>query len=680
MILFNKYQENPILKKYPINFAVESFCPANLETLLKDPNVNVDKKFASNTPINFLCEKISDDSFDATFHCIQLLIKHHADLNIGNKREITPILNILRNKNLNECNKKTIAEYMLDHVIGLDIDTKRKAEARSLLEKLLLERKLPPVQSAPEEWDFNKLMVYLRNENEMQFLQGINAFVDANSNEKLTELFCASEDDETLLISAVKHDLVMAVERMLRLGADINYGCGRVPIEFACIFGHWRSLELLLKSPTINMYTKEPLLTIVVKNIGEHTTNKCNYDKCLQLLLKNKKIYIDQQDITKSSALHYAVKYNYSHVITELLKNGAYVGVKNTFNQYSISNINPKMLEKHLDSCITTNELRSGEDNFEIIFDYTNLVPSNNRFDTANSSLNCNDKIFDNCVNEMAPISFMSQSNDLRHLIRHPLIASFLFFKWHRLALIFYVNFFLCALFSGVTVSYILFCYEDTVSGLLNNVLGASSFCLLVYIILREVFQLMLSPTVYIKNWENYLELLLIIFTLIILTSNNNTLSESTRKTIASATILLIAIEIFILAGSLPFWSFSTHYVMLITVSKSFLKSLCLYAIILLAFSLSFFTLLRQPTIVKNTIDDDADEFNKFGNIGLSIMKTIVMSTGEFDAASIDFDLNTWSYVIFLIFLFLISTVLFNLLNGLAVSDTQVRKKALKNI
>lgn len=640
---------------------------------MRDPNVNVDKKFASNTPINFLCEKISNDSFDEQFHCIQLLISHHADLNIGNKREITPILNILRNKNLNESNKKTIAEYMLNHVIGLDIDTKRKGEARLLIEKLLPEHEIPPVKLAQEEWNFNRLMACLRNENEIQFLQGINAFVDSNSNEKLTELFSAIEDDETLLISAVKYDLVIAVERMLRLGADINYGCRRVPIEFACIFGHWRSLELLLKSPTINIHTTEPLLTIVVKNIGEHTTNKCNYDKCLQLLLKNKKIYIDQQDTTKSSPLHYAVKYNNSHVITELLKNGAYVGVKNTFNQYSISNINPKVLEKHLDSCITTNELRSGEDNFEIIFDYTNLVPSSIRFDTAQK---CNDKIVDNCVNEMAPISFMSHSNDLKHLMRHPLIASFLFLKWHRLALIFYVNFFLCALFSGVTVSYILFCYEDSTSGLFNNVLRAISFCLLVYIMLREVFQLMLSPSVFIKNWENYLEMLLIISTLIILTSNNESLSESKRKTIASATILLIAVEIFILAGSLPFWSFSTHYVMLITVSKSFLKSLCLYAIILLAFSLSFFTLLRQPTTEKKTVDDDEDDFNKFGNIGLSIMKTIVMSTGEFDAASINFDLNTWSYVIFLIFLFLISTVLFNLLNGLAVSDTQVRKKA----
>lgn len=50
------------------------------------------------------------------------------------------------------------------------------------------------------------------------------------------------------------------------------------------------------------------------------------------------------------------------------------------------------------------------------------------------------------------------------------------------------------------------------------------------------------------------------------------------------------------------------------------------------------------------------------------------MLTGEFDASDIKFNKNVYSYAIFLIFVFMISTVLFNLLNGLAVSDTQAIK------
>lgn len=43
----------------------------------------------------------------------------------------------------------------------------------------------------------------------------------------------------------------------------------------------------------------------------------------------------------------------------------------------------------------------------------------------------------DDYPNDMAAIEFMSNSRDLKHLLEHPLIASFLFVKWNRLALIF---------------------------------------------------------------------------------------------------------------------------------------------------------------------------------------------------------------------------------------------------
>lgn len=191
--------------------------------------------------------------------------------------------------------------------------------------------------------------------------------------------------------------------------------------------------------------------------------------------------------------------------------------------------------------------------------------------------------------------------------------------------------------------------------------------------------QFLFNPRVYITSIENYLECTLIVLVMLILFK---VCSESWHRIFASSTILLIAIEIFLLAGSLPFWSFSCHYVMLRTVTLSFLKSLSLYAIILLAFSLSFFTLLHESTESDETSnilnnennDEESDDFNKFNSVGLSIMKTLVMSTGEFDVASINFKLNSFSYIIFITYLFIVSIVLLNLLNGLAVSDTQAIK------
>lgn len=650
--------------------------------------MNVDAKYSSSTPINFLAEKISDVNFSKVYRCIKLLVKHCADLNIPGRREMTPILTVLKNKNLSASNKELLVTYLLENG-DVDIDTPRKGEARSLLTKLIPDLELPPIRAeSDQKWDLNRLIVSLQNENETEFLKGIN-WISENNSDQLPEIFRAIENNETLLILAAKKGLASAVERMLRLGADIN-ATNETPhdplnaIKSACIFGNWKVLDLLLKSPKLNLHDAGALISIIVKNIGERVTPKCNYEKCFQLLLNNRNIDVNQRDLNCCSALHYAVKFNNSDAILELLKKGAYIGVKNKFNQLPISNINPKVLEKHFDSCITTNDCRIGDDNFEIRFDYTNFVPAQAREQNAKNS----DVVTESSPDEMNPIEYISESSELRHLIRHPLVASFLFLKWNRLAFIFYMNFFLCTLFAVSTVSYVLFCYNDEPSSVeLKNILRVVTFVLTAYIAVREISQLAFSPYVYLRSLENYLECALIVLVTLILF---DICSDSWRRTVAATSILLIAVEIFLLAGSLPLWSFSIHYVMLKTVTWSFLKSLSLYAIILLAFSLSFFTLLReplkpqQPPKTPQTIDirgnsdengdDDEADLNKFSNLGLSIIKTLVMSTGEFDAASINFDQNPWSYFIFIAFLFIISTVLLNLLNGLAVSDTQVIK------
>lgn len=650
-----------------------------MAALLSDPNVDVDTKYSSLTPINYLAESLTNDNFNELFRCIKLLVIHCADLNIPNRRDITPILNILKNRHLNDQHKDTAVLFMLENACNIDLDTNRNGEARAVLTQRYPNQVLPDVRSPNDRrWNFNTLIAAIRNENEGEFLQGLNTMAELSENgrnERLRELFTAIDSDETLLIAAIKHDLAAAVERMLRLGADINFDIQKqTPIEYACIFGHWRVLKILLRSPKVQVNNvKTPLVSIVIKNIGEIVTNKCNYEQCFQQLLARTDIDLNKADIFHNSPLHYAVKYNNREAMLELMKRGAYIGAKNHFNKLAITDISPKILEKHFDSCITTNDIRRGDDNFEIQLDYTNLVPLHTRQQHQSLAKGTLDK----CADEMVPIEYMAESNELRHLIKHPLIASFLFLKWNRLAFVFYVNFLLCFLYAASTVSYVLLCYNDHAeNGALKHLLQFTSSILTVYIIAREAFQFICSPYIYLKSMENYMELALIVLTVLVLKGDN--FSESSRRTIGATTILLLSVELYLLAGSLPFWSFSTHYVMLKTVTISFLKSFLLYAIILIAFSLSFFTLLREePKASTDSADGDSaeDDINKFGNVGLSIMKTLVMSTGEFDAASINFNSNTWSYIIFVIFLFLISTVLFNLLNGLAVSDTQVCKR-----
>jgi hypothetical protein len=132
--------------------------------------------------------------------------------------------------------------------------------------------------------------------------------------------------------------------------------------------------------------------------------------------------------------------------------------------------------------------------------------------------------------------------------------------------------------------------------------------------------------------------------------------------------ILLGWFELVLMLGRLPLLSVQTE--MFKTVSLTFLKFMAGYIILIMAFAFSFYILFEG-----NVKKDDVDMFT---NPLISILKTIVMFAGEFEVSSLSFDsLPGTSHVIFLLFVFFVSIVLLNLLNGLAVGDTgRVREEA----
>lgn len=606
------------------------------------------------------------------------------NVNIPNADWMTPLLTIA-NKNIPLYQRECIIKYFLENS-QVDLDTYRDGETRLTLSRLFPHLALPEKMSEKRNWDFIRLITALRDCEETEFLVGLKKFVNQveAAEGKLQEVFRERFFSETLLMVAAKNGLARAAEELLRFGADVNnypMNIGRQslkkplnemdessrtksPLELACIYGNWNVLELFLKCPNISI-GNAPLLINVVKNIGEFShTKSCDYKKCFYLLLNYPQIDIDQKDTYGCTALHAAVKYNNQTEVLALLKKGAYIGTLNRVNEFPITDIDANILEIHFNSCITTNGLRPGDDNYEIRFKYGNLVPLSVRKCGKMSSKNA--KILQ-CTDEMAPIEYMAKSTELKHLVKHPLIASFLFLKWHKLALVFYTNFICYTVYCLAMIFYLLFCYgQDSSKGIaailyLISALGA------LYVLVREIGQLILSPSVYVRNKENYLEIVLIVTTIFVLM--NIDFDESTRRTIAAFTILLAVTEFFLLTGSLPVLSFSTHLVMLKTVSRSFAKGLLLYSIILIAFALCFYTLLGGI----NANGDDVIEFNNFVHPGVAIIKAVVMLTGEFDASNIKFKQNGISYLVFVAFAFLISTVLSNLLNGLAISDTSVR-------
>lgn len=309
---------------------------------------------------------------------------------------------------------------------------------------------------------------------------------------------------------------------------------------------------------------------------------------------------------------------------------------------------------------------RPGDDGYALTMCYDNLRPA---ADAADDGL------------EMAPIAHIAGTAELRHLAKHPLVASFLFLKWYRLTPAFYLNFVCFAAFCVSLIAYIL-CQNGAVPASLRPLLAVLVAGGTVYVLLRELGKLTVAPAYFVRNASAYLSLALVLLagTLLADEATADGVPETWRRTVAAVAILLAVDEFFVLLGSLPVMSFSTHLVMLLTVARSFLRSLLLYAIMLVAFALCFCTLLGRDATSSAAVDDgadgdgDDDRFNQFESPGLAIVKTVVMLTGEFDAGSIGFANNCLSYLVFVVFVFLVSTVLFNLLNGLAVNDTQAIK------
>jgi hypothetical protein len=196
-------------------------------------------------------------------------------------------------------------------------------------------------------------------------------------------------------------------------------------------------------------------------------------------------------------------------------------------------------------------------------------------------------------------------------------------------------------------------------------------------LIVRELIQfyILQKKWRYFCNLDNILEVFIIATTIPILAGNCS-------KLLAAVTLLLAWMEVILQLGCIH--KLAIYNEMLKRVTLSYLMFLLWYLPLILAFSFSFYKLHKEenPSEGKSgtfhvgnesgnfSVQDDNDDF--FRHIHLSLLKAIVMMIGEFDASSMSFE--NGRYFVFLFFVFMMTIVLMNLLNGLAVSDTQAIK------
>lgn len=637
-----------------------------------DPS-KVNLKFSGQNCLHLLIAAITQLNYDDAIECIKLMLCHGCNPNVPNNSLKTPFYTLLRKQSeLND--DKKLLNYFLDNC-ELDFHTYRGQEILKMMQIHAPDFKTP-VPSNTIDFDF--MMGLLNNRKELDFEIYFKAFKEI-SGEKFT--------DECLrfLEVSVANGMKDTVEFLLEKRVDVNSQSERAkyvkpPAFLACSNGYFKILEHLIKNPELKFaYQKDKkkftLLHEICQNFaGKEKENKnVDYQKCFDLVLKDLRCDPNAEDDLGCSPLHYTVRYKNDLATIALLKKGAYINEESNFGKTPIDEISYCTLEKFLNECISISP-RGDKKIQDIHIDYNFLIAPN-----RNREVDSSDK--DGFFKEIASLKRISDNDELRSLVNHPVLSSFLFLKWSKLSFLFYTN---LALFSTFMVAFIIFIVlcqylpkSTRVDYLSYQIFQKISFVSICMLMMRELFQFILSYKHYLRSLMNWFEVCLIVLAWVVFLSISNFEADD-RRVLRAVLILATAFEFLQIVGTLPFLSVSTHMVILKRVTITFFKSIVLYSILLLSFGLSFFILFGENKSVEyehsetenETSDDD---FKNFRTPFISIVRTFVMLTGEFDATDMKLD-SGFVYIIFTLFVFLVTIVLFNLLNALAVSDTQAIK------
>jgi hypothetical protein len=149
-----------------------------------------------------------------------------------------------------------------------------------------------------------------------------------------------------------------------------------------------------------------------------------------------------------------------------------------------------------------------------------------------------------------------------------------------------------------------------------------------------------------------------------------------------AVTLLLAWMAVILQLGCI--YSVAVYNEMMKRVTFNYVKFLFCYSPLILAFSFSFYILYHKESSSERkngtfyvnsasgnfSVPDDNVDF--YSNLHFPLLKTAIMMIGELDASNMS--ITDERYFVFLFFVFMMTIVLMNLLNGLAVSDIQAIK------
>ncbi|XP_065212444.1 transient receptor potential channel pyrexia-like [Planococcus citri] len=562
----------------------------------------------------------------------------------------------------------------------------------------------------------------------------------------------------TAINSAVYANAIQCVKFLLALEADVNiYHEGMTPLHVATDLRYIECMEELLDDSRIDPNAKTDLTGYTALHLAAEN----GYADCIELLLK-KNAKINELNKKLQTPLHLACKMECLDCVEVLLKNRASVNEKDLDHKtplhaavakspYSLAKIkllvqwkaNVNVSDRygytplHLaaineaEECVTflilnganvAAETKSGTSALNMINRKTpKSVPAiwkrltkSLAYNTEKSlKFSFRELITNSNIGEIGFLYVLQKENH-KDILKHPLCKAFLYLKWEKIKLIYFIRVFFVVL-TACILSYLILndviekecdrsqknnsnvpensssrhcnCTEqiDVKQSKPNNNEDMKYFlnCMW-YIALVLVFSNVLRsllckdayPSIkrYLLNNLNLFEFAMVIILSILFVLENFIYMEWTcpvRKLIGTGLILLTWTYLTLVIGQLPF--FGTYITMFSKVLKELLKLLTVYFCLLIGFTVTFSAILRE-------------EPNKFDDEFLGFAQTLTMMTGELNGndllkkhvEGIGNRSNIHVYVAavaLIFFIVVVNMALMNLLIGIAVSDVEGLQK-----
>jgi ankyrin repeat protein len=636
----------------------------------------IDKE--GNTALHFAVASVcQNDDLEGCYQCIDLLMScKEMKVNIPNKRGYTAIGYAVNERH------KACVEHMLKHPSAdrLYLDCYpggSESTVRKIIVKIYPE--LQPLLTAPlmERLDSSdrdiKLLAALQ-ENEFNIF---SKNVDSNNpNPWYDEPYHSS----LLEIASQMKNRKQFVTDLLDKGSDPNIKnrvTGMPLIHATARSGNFEVLEILLERQNVNLYLldnkKRTILHWWARVSERNQGDKERLENCFKQLLQWDfcgVVGIDCKDKSGMTPLSTAIECENRERVILLLGNGADVTAYERAGSLLESSCT-SVLEDILDYCLESNNEPVKSEHLEVTLKYRTLQK----------------------------LLFLAEVPHHADILRHPVFSVFFHLTWNKtvkfhifgavldyiIFLIFLTSYVLHfdsvytvshrsvanntnGLFSA-NDSHMTYGMNDEKWYNISTILRTIVLGLMIYFVFFWSIELIIYPKGRINSTDNWLKLLL---SIVIFTSCSGIVDsiETTRHLFAIA-ILLGWFEFLLILGRLPLFSVQTE--MLKEVSLSFLIFIARYMVLILAFAFSFYILFKK--------DVKGNDVDLFTNPFKSLLKTLVMFTGEFDFSDLPLDtLPYTSHVIFMLFVFLMAVVLLNLLNGLAVGDTEKIRKIAETV